>query len=80
VRLHRGGRSANHRATATLTSVADAAGKDGFTLCANRAEASNSKAAATGMSRFDTKRARSTAKAVSWEGLNLAHSKRRARR
>jgi hypothetical protein len=43
--------------------------------CARRAEASKSKAAATGMSRFETKRAKSMATTASLEELKQAHSK-----
>jgi hypothetical protein len=51
----------------------------GVRLRASRAETSKSRAAATGMSRLETKMAKSTAKTASLEGLSLAHSKRRAR-
>ncbi len=44
-------------------------------LCASRAETSNNKAAATGMSRFETKRAKAMATTASLEGLKQAHSK-----
>ncbi len=51
------------------------AAPEGVKLWTNRAEASTSRAAPTGMSRFETKRARSMATKASLEGLGLAHSK-----
>jgi hypothetical protein len=67
--------SADHRPTDTRTSLAGGAMGDVPKRCARRAEASKSKAAATGMSRFETKRAKSMATTASLEELKQAHSK-----
>jgi hypothetical protein len=67
--------SPDHRPTDTRTSLAGGAMGDVPKLCASRAETSNNKAAATGMSRFETKRAKAMATTASLEGLKQAHSK-----
>ncbi len=63
----------------TRTSVLGGGARVAFSEVANRAADSNSKAAATGMSRFETKSATSTAKMASSKELRVPNSKRRAR-